>query len=69
MDQAVATAPPPAREMLFIQSKVRDELRRHELRVSEDFLVALNDALYAMVGRAAGRCLANRRRTLDASDV
>jgi hypothetical protein len=62
------TAPTP-REMLFVQSKVRDELRRRELRVSEEFLGSLNEALYGLVERAATRCLANRRRTLDASDV
>jgi hypothetical protein len=63
---AVATDP---REMLIVQSKVRDLLRRQELRVSEEFYVGLSNEVHRMVARAAARCLANRRRTLDASDV
>jgi hypothetical protein len=65
----VADTALPVREMLLVQSKVRDELRRRELRVSEEFLGSLNDALHGLVERAAARCLANRRRTLDGSDV
>ena len=65
----MADTAPLALEMLLVQSKVRDELRRRELRVSEEFLTGLNEALHALVGRAATRCLANRRRTLDGSDV
>ncbi len=65
----MADSAPLTREMLLVQSKVRDELRRRELRVSEEFLTGLNLALHGLVERAATRCLANRRRTLDASDV
>lgn len=59
----------PVREMLIVQSKVRDELRRHDLRISEEFLSAFNDEVRRMVERAAARCLGNRRRTLDRTDV
>ncbi len=59
----------PVREMLIVQSKVRDELRRHDLRISEEFLAAFNDEVRRLVERSAARCLGNRRRTLDRTDV
>ncbi len=60
---------PAPREMLIIQSKVRDEVRKKEMRVSEDFLAALNDEVYALIDKAAARCSGNRRETLKKMDV
>ena len=62
------TAPAP-REMLLVQSKVREEIRKKEMRVSEEFLTALNDEVYALIDKAAARCNGNHRKTLDKSDV
>lgn len=58
-----------AREMLLVQSKVRDEIRKKDLRVSEEFLNALNDELYALIERAAARCTGNDRKTVGKADV
>jgi len=60
-----------AREMLLVQSKVREEIRKKDAtaRVSEEFLTALNDEIYALVDRSIARCLANGRKTLGKADV
>lgn len=63
------TAAVPAREMLVVQSKVREEIRKKELRVSEEFLNALNEELHRLIERAAARCAGNDRKTVSAADV
>ena len=60
---------PATREMLLVQSKVREEIRKKDLRVSEEFLNALNDEVYALIERSIARCNGNRRKTLDRADV
>jgi histone H3/H4 len=62
-------AAPATREMLIVQSKVREEIRKKDLRVSEDFLNALNEEIYALIEKSIARCNGNRRKTLDKSDV
>lgn len=57
------------REMLLVQSKVRDEIRKKDLRVSDEFLTALNDELYAVIDKAIRRCGDNGRKTLGKADV
>ena len=57
------------REVMVVQSKVRDLARRQELRLSDAFLQALNDRVHGLVEESARRCRANGRRTLDAADV
>lgn len=57
------------REMLLVQSKVRDELRKKDVRVSEEFLNALNEELYVLLDKAVARCAGNGRKTLGKSDV
>jgi histone H3/H4 len=61
----------PAKEMLLVQSKVRDEIRAKDAtaRVSEEFLAALNDEIYALITRALARCNENKRKTLSKADV
>lgn len=68
MTDAAAAAP---KEMLLVQSKVRDEIRAKDAtaRVSEEFLTALNDEVYALIGRALARCNENKRKTLSKADV
>lgn len=60
-----------AREMLVVQSKVRDEIRKKDAtaRVSEEFLTALNDEVYNLITRAIARCNDNHRKTLGKADV
>jgi histone H3/H4 len=59
------------REMLVVQSKVRDEIRKKDAtaRVSEEFLTALNDEIYSLIARALTRCIDNNRKTLQKQDV
>ena len=59
------------REMLLVQSKVREEIRKKDAtaRVSEEFLVALNDEVYLLVDKALARCKENGRKTLNKADV
>lgn len=57
------------REMLLVQSKVREEIRKKDLRVSDEFLTALNDEVFAIVEKAIARCIGNNRKTLGKSDV
>ncbi len=61
----------PAREVLIVQSKVRDEIRKKnpEARVSDDFLKSLNDEVYTLIDRAIKRCFDNNRKTLGKADV
>lgn len=59
----------PARELLVVQSKVRDEIRKKDLRVSEEFLAALNDEVHRLIERATARCIGNDRKTVSRSDV
>ncbi len=65
-----------AREMLLVQSKVRDEIRKRSatdkdqgLRVSDEFLNALNDELYTLIEKSIARCNDNKRKTLSKADV
>ena len=59
------------KEMLIVQSKVRDEIRAKDAtaRVSEEFLTALNDEVYNLIARSIARCNENKRKTLSKADV
>jgi len=57
------------RDWLYVQSKVRELVRAHELRLSEPFLRALNERLESVVQQACRRCRGNGRRTLDPLDL
>jgi hypothetical protein len=61
--------PTTAREMLIVQSKVREEMKKKDVRVSEEFLTALNDEIYLLLDRAVARCAGNNRKTLAKQDV
>lgn len=58
-----------SKEMLLVQSKVREEIKKSELRVSDEFLNALNDEVYATIQKAIARCTGNGRKTLGKADV
>jgi len=57
------------REMLLVQSKVREEMKKKDVRVSEEFLAALNDEIHLLLDRAVARCAGNSRKTLAKQDV
>jgi len=68
-DMADVVVPP--RDMLLVQSKVRDVIRAKDptARVSEEYLLALNEELYSLVDRSLARCNDNKRKTLGKADV
>lgn len=66
------------RETLIVQSKVRDAIKAKaaklggeaaNVRTSEDFLNALNEAVHEAIEKAIVRATANRRATLQKQDV
>ena len=44
-------------------------LDKHAVRVSEDFLKGLNEAVHQLIGKAIERCNDNKRKTLGKADV
>lgn len=63
------------REMLLVQSKVRDVIRSKgggegsALRTSEEFLAGLNEHVHAAIDKAIERAKANGRATLRREDI
>jgi hypothetical protein len=59
------------KEMLLVQSKVREVIKEKaaDIRISDEFLVGLNDHLYALLEKAIHRCKENQRATLRPHDV
>lgn len=57
------------RELLIVQSKVRELIRARDKRVSDEFIVALSDQVAELVMKAIGRASANGRSTLRDSDL
>lgn len=61
--------PKKERELLIVQSKVREIIRAKDKRVSDEFINALSDHVFHTVEKAIARCAANKRSTLQAQDV
>ncbi len=59
----------PKKELLIVQSKVRDLIREKEKRVSDEFINALSDHLRETVEKAIQRATANGRSTLRPEDI
>lgn len=61
------------REMLLVQSKVRDAIKakggEQGVRTSEDFLVGLNELLHETLEKAIQRAQRNGRATLRDYDL
>lgn len=57
------------REMLLIQSKVKDYIKSKGLNSSGDLTAAVNAAVYDLLDAAARRAAANGRKTARADDV
>jgi histone H3/H4 len=62
-------APEKSRELLIVQSKVREIVRGRDKRVSEDFLDALSQHVHATIEKAIARATANGRSTLRDMEV
>lgn len=58
-----------SRESCVVQSKVRDYIRSKDMRVSEDFITALSESVYAELDKAIHRCKENGRSTLRSCDL
>jgi histone H3/H4 len=56
-------------DMLVIQSKVRDQVKKAKLRLSGDAIEALSKAVADLISRAGARAKANKRQTIKASDI
>lgn len=56
-------------EILVIQSKVRDQVKKAKLRLSGDAIEALSKAVADLINRAGARAKANKRQTIKASDI
>jgi histone H3/H4 len=56
-------------EMLVIQSKVREQVKKAKLRLSGAAVEALSKAVADLIHRAGARAKANKRQTIMASDI
>ena len=69
--------PPPSgeptgkkeRELVIVQSKVREIIRAHDKRVPDEFITALSDHVVDVIEKAISRAAANNRSTLRPSDI
>lgn len=56
-------------ELLVVQSKVRDQVKKAKLRLSGDAVEALSRAVADLINKAGARAKANKRQTIKASDI
>lgn len=56
-------------EILVVQSKVKELVKKHKLRLSGDAVGQLSKAVEGLVKAAADRAKANKRQTIKASDI
>ncbi len=57
------------KEMLLVQSKVKEYVRSHDMMCSSDLVEALNEYVAWLLDKAVERAGANGRKTARASDV
>ncbi|CAN0519902.1 unnamed protein product [Laminaria digitata] len=57
------------REMLLVQSKVKEFIREHDMMCASDLTEALNEAVSVILEKAVERAGANGRKTARASDI
>lgn len=57
------------RELLLVQSKVKDYIRSKDLMCASDLIDSLNEEVYALLDKAGHRTLENGRKTARGSDV
>jgi len=57
------------KEPLVVTSKVKAYIKSKKMMTASEAVGAINDAVYAMLDKAAARAKANRRSTLRAQDL
>jgi hypothetical protein len=57
------------REMLLVQSKVKEYIRGHDMMCSSDLVDALNEKVAALLDEAVTRSKENGRKTARAHDI
>ena len=57
------------RELLIVQSKVRELIRAKDKRASDEFITGLSEHVAHVVERAIQRATANNRSTLREADI
>lgn len=57
------------RELLLVQSKVKDYVRKKDMMCAGDLIEALNESVYASLDAAIRRAEANKRKTARGDDV
>ena len=57
------------KEMLIVGTKVKNYIKSKDVMSSGDVLVALNDAVYALLDKAVARAKGNGRKTVQGKDV
>ena len=57
------------KEMLLVQSKVKEHVRAADMMCSSDLVEALNEAVAGLLDKAVERASANGRKTARASDI
>ena len=58
-----------AKEILVVQSKVKDYIKSKGLHSSSDSVEALSEAVYGLIDKAIERTKANKRGTVAAKDI
>ena len=56
-------------DILVVQSKVREEVKRKGANMAGDFASALSGEVAASIDKAIKRCKANGRKTVRAADL
>ncbi len=69
MAESTEAASAEKKELLIVQSKVRELIRSKEKRVSDEFIHALSTHVEETVVKAIARCTANGRSTLRPEDI
>ena len=57
------------REMLLVQSKVKEYIRGHDMMCSSDLVDALNEKVAGILDEAVTRAGSNGRKTARAHDI
>lgn len=57
------------REMILVQSKMKEFIKQSEVNVAGDLAEELNEQVHVLLEKAVQRCLANGRKTVRASDL
>ena len=56
-------------DLLVVQSKVREVVKKSKLRLSGDAVEALSKRVHTLINEAGQRAKANKRQTIKASDL